>query len=64
MCELALIRDAFKDDLVYVCSRCGGCYVCEHLFYWAGSKWKVICQRDKKGREVIRDEGVTEYKPL
>jgi hypothetical protein len=41
---------------LFICSRCGGCYVCRHKFVWfdQAEKWMVKC-KDGKFREVIYD---------
>lgn len=59
MCELHGIRDAFVGDLVYACSRCRSCYVCEHEAHWDAQleRWMWLC-RDGQWRECIRDGGV------
>jgi hypothetical protein len=35
----------FKDEPIYayICSRCGGCYACDHKSQWDGDKWMWRC---------------------
>jgi hypothetical protein len=43
-------------EFIWTCSRCGGCYVCEHVARIHGLKkeWYWLC-RDGKLRPVIND---------
>ncbi len=44
------------NEYVFLCSRCGACYVCRHkyVFFDEAGKWMVKC-KDGKFREVIHD---------
>ena len=37
---------------IYQCSRCGGCYQCEHEAIYEQGKWVWLC-RDKKRRSAM-----------
>lgn len=52
-----------EGDLVFICSRCGGCYVCRHEAVWfeKAGKWMWKCKKDGKFREVILDGRLKEY---
>lgn len=43
-------------ELIYICSRCGGCYVCRHkaIYLDEADKWVWKC-KDGKLRDVIHD---------
>lgn len=43
-------------ELIFICSRCGGCYVCRHRFvhFEQEDVWKVKC-KDGKFRDIILD---------
>jgi hypothetical protein len=40
---------------LFRCSRCGGCYACEHEALYEGGKWVWLC-RDNRKRPVICEE--------
>jgi hypothetical protein len=41
-------------ELLYICSRCGHCYICEHEAVWTDYGWVWLCP-DGKSRPVILD---------
>lgn len=43
-------------ELIYICSRCGGCYICRHKFVYFEQEdmWMVKC-KDGKFRPTIND---------
>jgi hypothetical protein len=45
-----------RQECVFLCSRCGACYVCKHkaIYFEVEDVWKWKC-RDGKIREVILD---------
>jgi hypothetical protein len=45
-----------EGDLLWVCSRCGGCYVCRHkaVYFADADEWMWKC-KDGKFRKVILD---------
>lgn len=57
-CRLTGIRN----ELLYICSRCGGCYQCDHkaVLHGLDKRWMFIC-RDGKMRPVINDGKLYEF---
>lgn len=47
---------------IYECSRCGGCYQCEHEALYIDGKWSWLC-RDGVRREVIAEDCGCNGKP-
>jgi hypothetical protein len=49
-------KESKEGDLLYICSRCGGCYVCKHKAIWFSEqeKWMWKC-KNGKFVEVILD---------
>jgi hypothetical protein len=45
-----------REEHIFLCSRCGACYVCRHksVYFEAEGKWMWKC-KDSKFREVILD---------
>lgn len=56
MCEMAGAPGTSEEGwLVYRCSRCGGCYACEHVASADRKTW--LCS-DGVRRPVVFDQGV------
>jgi len=53
MCEACDQRGS-RGELIYRCSRCGGCYFCQHTAEEIAGRWFWHCT-DGKVREVIFD---------
>jgi hypothetical protein len=50
-----------RGEYAFLCSRCGGCYVCKHkaVYFSDADKWMWKC-KDGKFREVILDGRIKE----